>query len=269
MIYRGGKMRLVNDLLWERLHAVGGSTGRNNNKNIVDLFEQLCIAIKPDIFLEIGAHGAEFSSLLASKLANTKIYAFEANSHVYEKYKNRVDPKVIYINKAVGIDSQNKNIYIPRSIPSGDGFMNLSLVNLTTSLKKRENDKVTSDVEICECTTVDDVIYSGPSPKKAILWIDVEGAVGEVLFGAHRALKGDVAALFIEIEKVSAWSGQWLAPEIDQYLEMLGFVQLARDSETSWQFNQIYIKKEYLKANISNLVKIYIDKISCVDKKND
>lgn len=248
----------IENLLWEKLHNLSGSTGRNKNQLFADLFHKICLTLKPDLFYEIGAHGAEFSIGLSKAMPQVKYFAFEANTHVYENYKNKILPPINYINKAIGSEQGVKNFYIPRSISTKQGTHTLISANSTSSLKKKQSLNVVYDAESCQSTTLDIEIAACVGSKKSILWVDVEGAVGECLYGAHQSLKNDIVAILVEVETVQNWLGQWVVDDVDLYLEMFGFISIARDCETVWQYNKIYIKKEFLSKEIEDLVGEYI-----------
>lgn len=258
-------MDRVLDYVWDHLHEVVGATGRNRNAEFIKLFQNICVKIKPKLFLEIGAHGAEFSKTLTSLLPGAKVIAYEANPFVFEKFKSKIPNSMEYLNLAVGADMLPKTLFIPIVLPTQDGTRNLAVANTTSSLKPRTNDSVVNEKVVCECTTVDEIVKKAGLPKPVIMWIDVEGAVGDVLFGAHRTLSKNMAAVFVEVETSAAWSGQWMASEISDYMKMQGFLPLARDRETAWQYNQIFLHKDYLNAGIFELLGEYI---STLLKKN-
>jgi hypothetical protein len=91
------------------------------------------------------------------------------------------------------------------------------------------------------------------------LWIDVEGAAKEVLMGARKSLRNGVQCVAIEMEKRSFWADQWLAPDISSFMAEFDFLPLARDMETGWQYNQIFIHRAAISQSVLKVVGNYID----------
>jgi len=251
-------MNKVTDYLWRRIHEVTGATGRNKNQAFRDLYQKLCVGLRPDWILEIGAHEALFSKQMSQLLPEAQIVAFEANPFVYERFKGQVPKTVTYLNQAVGADTSPKTLFIPRTIPKRDGEISLLRANPISSLKNRVAEGVSYEQVACECTTVDHVLERANRAATVALWIDVEGAAGDVLLGATQSLTNAIVALFVEVETQSAWSGQWLAEDVQSHLEAKGFVSLARDFETTWQYNEMFIRRELVSDEVLNMLGDYL-----------
>ena len=249
----------VQDMLWRRLHEKANVFGRGKNEIFTDLFHSLVVKIDAKIILEVGAHEASFSSRLAASMPNAKVLAYEANPFVYEKYKNKLPKNIEYFNLAVGVDSNPKKLFIPRLIPAGNEGVQLSNVNKIGSLRSRIKEGVLQDEVMCECTTIDSIMDKNNLMGPCALWIDVEGAVGDVLFGANRSLKKNIALIYVEEELRPTWAGQWLATDIEDYLFSKNFVPVIRDCETSWQYNKIYVDNKYLDNDVLGLIESYFD----------
>jgi len=245
--------------MWQRLHEAAGVTGRNKNDRFRELFRQLIRQIDVKLFLEIGAHEAAFSRELADFMPETRIIAYEANPFVYEKYKSQLPETIGYVNSAVGVDNSPKRFYIPRSIPTGRGDIKLSEINTTSSLRARAGQNVVQDEVVCQCTTIDSIMEENNWLEPCALWVDVEGAVGDVLFGSHRALRRNITMIFVEVETNSTWAGQWLASDVIEYLTTKNFIPAVRDCETKWQYNQIYIHDSYLDQDVLKLIENYFE----------
>jgi FkbM family methyltransferase len=254
----------LQDMMWKRLHEKANSVGRNKNEAFKDLFQSLIAKIDAKLILEVGAHEAEFSSQVAKNMPNSKVLAYEANPFVYKKFKNKLPANVEYLNLAVGVDNNPKKFFIPRFIPTQNEGIEIGVTNTTSSLRSRSNESVLQDEVVCECTTIDLIMLDNNWMSPCAIWIDVEGAVGDVLFGANKSLKRNVALIYVEQELRSIWDGQWLASEIEEYLFSKNFIPVVRDCETIWQFNQIYINNNYLNNDIIGLIQGYLDHL--IDK---
>jgi FkbM family methyltransferase len=248
----------LHDQFWAQLHNLTGATGRNNNALFHRLFHDLCVLIEPGLVVEIGAFEAGFSKELAKVLKDAKLLAYEANPHVYQRFAPTMPPGVSYINKAVGAVEGSKPFHIITTVPSPEGDVVVGSFNRISSLRARSGNATQSETILCECTTVDQIIADHGNPQNAALWIDAEGAVGDILFGAHQALAGNVVTILVELETVAEWSGQWLADEIRNYLALFGFVPVVRDCETSWQFNEIFVRESALTDSMLELVDGYM-----------
>jgi FkbM family methyltransferase len=191
---------------------------------------------------EVGAHAAEFSKGLRAIRPNIPIFAFEANTHVYEKFKQTIPTSIRYENIAVGADTSPKQFHILKTSPIAGQKVEFTDVNPASGLKRRVSADATYLTVECPCTTLD--LLHDSAPKPSALWIDVEGASGDVLVGGWRALLSFVQCAMIEVEERKFWEGQWLANDVREFMARLGFVNVARDLETEHQYNCIFIRQE-------------------------
>lgn len=82
-------------------------------------------------------------------------------------------------------------------------------------------------------------------PSSCCIWIDVEGSTGQVLSGARRILEA-ASILMVEVEDQPLWTGQWLRPQVVTFLLEAGFLPIARDFQSRYQYNVIFIKESFL-----------------------
>ena len=71
-------------------------------------------------------------------------------------------------------------------------------------------------------------------------WIDVEGAIREVLAGASGLLP-QVAVLKVEVEDAQIWEGQLISLGVIEHLLAAGLVPVARDAEYVGQYNVLFV----------------------------
>lgn len=201
-----------------------------NHEDLVTKFINLQQIIKPNVCIEVGAHGAEFSNTMAS--LGVKSYAFEASPHVYNHFKDKVKPGVEYINKAISYKTDNVLFQIDKRFdPATTGH---------NTIMKRAEDLDYEYVSV-ESIPLDDFVNAGDN---IALWIDCEGANREVLSGASDILN-KVSSIFIEVEAHEFWQNQWLFNDVNDHLLSKGFILLAKDQEFGEnQYNCIFIKKE-------------------------
>ena len=250
----------VLDLLWEKVHSITGSMGRNNNAAFVECYLEMCERISPQVSFEIGAREANFSRQLKTRCPQTTTYAFEANPYVYEQFREAVSAGILYVNEAISCDSASREFFIPLVFSRPHGLLRLANTNPTSSLKLRKGDGVEYESVICKCDTLDSWHERLGWPT-SVLWIDVEGAVGEVIQGAARSLGSCVQCVFVELEKSAGWKDQWLAPHVVGAMNKFGFIALVRDCETPWQYNQIFVREQAVKTEVVDSIKNYMERL--------
>lgn len=251
---------LIYDVYWDELLSRLGKTGRNTNQFFTEFFMSLCIKLDAKLVLEIGAHGAEFSKSIAQSLPEARVLAFEANPHVYNRIRASIPPGVSYIQSLVSSDDRDRTLFIPVKMMVRGEERVLSNANTTSGLRKRLGD-VEYEETVCKSTTVDQICKQENWIAPCAMWIDVEGAVGEVLFGAHQSLNKTVKLILAEVETIANWEGQWVVGDVRNYLQSQGFIPLCRDRETPWQFNEMYIRKECLDNTVLSMLRTYIENL--------
>lgn len=183
--------------------------------------------INPDIYVEVGAHDAEFSKTIAFQNTSSPIWAFEASPYVFDKY-NPIEG-VDYINKAVSNTNEPISFEIQKDV---------ELAAVNNSIMKRNQDKDYEYIQV-ESVTLNSLLKEY---RNICLWIDCEGANREVLLGASEILP-NVSSIFIEVEEIDFWKDQWLDKDVIEYLGSFGFKMVARDNQYNNQYNCIFVKK--------------------------
>jgi hypothetical protein len=100
----------------------------------------------------------------------------------------------------------------------------------------------TMQVEV-PCTRVDDFLAGADFDRPMTAWIDVEGAVGEVLPGMDSVL-GEFMMVFCEVEERAFWDGQWTWPTVHKFMRKRGFHAVARDFEYDGQNNVLFLRED-------------------------
>lgn len=239
---------LLHNCLWESLLTHVGLTGRDQTVFLERFYIELCVCIGARLCIEIGAHEASGLKRIHSVLPEARLLAYEANPYVYQRYVNKVDPAITYLNLAVSHDDQPRALKIPRVMPQAGGQRTLPRENLTSSLRVRNMDRVEYEEVTVSCITLDSILAEHSDLAPVSLWIDVEGAAGDVLAGATQALNSNVDLVYIELENKTSWKGQWLDKDVAQFLAGYRFIPLARDMQTPWQYNQLFIREHWLKS---------------------
>jgi len=203
---------------------------------LVELFFGLVEQLQPDLFIEAGAKDAS-ASRRARELQVRRVVAFEASPVTHRRFARQNDA-IEYLNLALsdepGTVSLNVRVDKERGVLRSDG---------RASLMQRTSHGEMASVEI-SATTLDS-FFADHEFRSAALWIDVEGATGQVAIGGRSVLHR-VSVLMVEVEDRSFWKGQWLASEVLAFLHGCGMVPVARDHQSAHQFNVVLVRSSLL-----------------------
>ena len=200
-------------------------------------FFELQEKLQPDAFIEIGAFDGTTSIEMRRILPRARIVAFEANPHNYVHFRaefSHSESGVEYINAAV---ARTPGEITFRVLDRHHGKVNPRGSILST---ERHPDTVEATVP---AVSLDD-FFASSMPIRPSVWIDVEGASGEVLSGGREILSR-AGSVFIEVEEERRWKEHWLAPQVVTFLEEHGLIPLDRDSEYGQQYNILFVRAEY------------------------
>lgn len=200
--------------------------------DLAETFGEIVRQLSPDLVLEIGAHGAQFSRQAKADLPDARVVAFEANPEVFARQRPGVDAAgVEFVQKCVAAEERSFEFHVP---------MAQRLRTTMGSLRRdtRSAEHVTFSVEGVRL----DTFLGADRHSRNVMWIDVEGAIGDVLDGAPETLAACVA-LYAEVEVAPRWAGQRLDGEVIGQLAALDFVPVLRDVQRQdWQYNALFVK---------------------------
>ncbi|MGI8879661.1 MAG: FkbM family methyltransferase [Jatrophihabitans sp.] len=205
---------------------------------LTHLFFRLVRVTEPDLFIEAGAKEASTSLRIRRYLPTARVVAFEANPFTYEKFgalhdfaAANVDYRHLALSDRPGSVTFHVN-HNDAGMPQADGQGSL--------LRSHEASNGLTEVTV-EATTLDS-FFADHTFQRGALWIDVEGAAKEVLSGAVGTVgKADVA--IIEVEDRAYWGQEWLFPEVSSYFFDRGMIPIARDFQSRYQYNVIYVSE--------------------------
>lgn len=187
--------------------------------------------IKPDISIEVGAHDADFSKEMIA--LDVDVFAFEASPYVYDRFKNDL-AGIKYINSAVSNTNKKIKFEIQLDVdPSIAG---------NNSIKNRNESKDYSYIDV-ESISINEY-FKDTLFSKGALWVDAEGASGEVLLGADERLK-DFGSIYIELEKKDFWKDAWQRDQAVKYLNDNGFYLYHEAPCYGEQVDAIFINNKY------------------------
>jgi FkbM family methyltransferase len=202
-------------------------------------FIDLAANLVPTLSVEIGAHEASFSERLKAKCPTLHAVAFEASPRVFDLHATRLKLP------AVGVD------YRHIAISDEDGFAELrmplgpdgaALNPGISSLLHRANFAYGYEEVRVPALTLDSALAQ-LGTERSVAWIDVEGAQHKIIAGGRRYFT-QVAAVYIEIERVEVWKQQWIDTELAKVLAGFSLVPVMRDNLAKSQFNEVYIRAD-------------------------
>lgn len=215
---------------------------RRARKTITSSLEEIVLDIvtreKPDLILEIGAHGAEFSKLAKTASPASRCIAIEGNPHVHALHIDAATAANIeYVNACIS----EKRMEIEFHVPVYKDTSKASMGSMLRFQEHLQNADARHEVVKSPALPLDDLLANERNRSK-LIWIDVEGAVGPVLAGAKKSLS-NCMALYIEVETEVRWEGQTvLAADVYDLLAPHGFIPLLRDVQRKrWQHNVLYV----------------------------
>jgi FkbM family methyltransferase len=219
-----------------------------------ELFFLIQKETKPKISIEVGANSAEFSQKIIQDYPNISSWAFEANPYVHKHYENSLQNLgVKYLNTAI-TNKIGETRFLIQEAHLNNGEWDGKRINRligNNSLLIRNQDDVLYSAPKVDCNTLDGFfIDSGilNSSDTVCMWIDVEGAIEQVLSNSSKILK-QVDSIFIEAEHFKFWQDQWLAEDVIKFLVSQDFFPIARDYEYEKQNNYIFIRSKLMDNN--------------------
>lgn len=230
-------------LLWTAAHY-DLAVKKERIRSVMELenyFIRLCNVVQPEIFIEAGAHDGKLSGRMRRYLKTAHILAFEANPENYSAHKDAKHIQglnIEYINKALSDKAGTLDFNI---LEDGRGH-----ADKQGSLISRAEDTSSRSVSV-EAVRMDE--YVTPGSGSVGIWIDVEGASGQVLRGMEKLLP-DVSVMFIEVEDRHYWENQWLARDVTSFLLEHGLRPIARDYQSRYQHNMIFVSEATLRKDI-------------------
>lgn len=208
-------------------------------QSLEHLFFRVCRELQPDLFVEAGANDPE-TSRRARKYINGRIVAFEANPIAFEKFVSDANTakRVEYIHAALSdADGETTfNVRIVDSEPVADGKSSLI----------REIDETVEYQKFVVNAHRMDSYFPSDSTGHWVMWVDVEGASEYTLKGAA-AILDRCDAVYIEVNDRPIWQDQWLAEDVINFLDDYDLVPVARDFQSRYQYNILFLKRRLIR----------------------
>lgn len=217
-----------------------------------ELLADVIAVVRPDVFFEVGAFEASFSRQMRATYPEARVVAFEANPRVHERFATEVETAgVTYVASAIGNTVGTARFFIPEVI-AGKTMPTVGRMGSLHPVGARESRVVEVETPI---TTLD-LAAGDVAGRNVCLWIDVEGAVDQVLAGGPKTLEA-TSLVYCELESRPMWQGQTLSGPVIEYLVRAGFVPLVRDCQKWFQFNALFVRPSYVEA-LRGAVEAYV-----------
>jgi FkbM family methyltransferase len=171
--------------------------------------------------------------------------AFEANPYNFERFRNEphlASSGVEYLHMAVSKQDGAIDFHVQKTV-AGEP---VAPVRGNNSTLLRNRDGVEYETVSVPCTSL-----SGFFKKNGLFgltfsaWIDVEGAVGDVLDGVGNAFDKCYSVL-VEVEQHRFWQRQCLVGDVMDHFIKKNLIPIARDFEFAHQYNLIFVRRDML-----------------------
>ena len=204
------------------------AVGRRLKKTFVDLVNRLNVPL----VLEIGAHAGSFSKTIKKSRPETRVVAFEAHPHVYARHAAAMERAgVEYLNLCIAEREGDTMLKVPKK----DGAEALNMGSLL------RHKRLTEWSEYPVRAVALDGFLGDAAQLSNVLWIDVEGALAQVFAGAERTLR-NCQAIYVEMEAVARWEGQWIDTDVVSHLANYGLKPVLRDIQKRRFYNAIFTR---------------------------
>jgi FkbM family methyltransferase len=208
------------------------------DRRVRRMFRDLCQMIEPTLAVELGAHDGRFSRWAKRTFPEARCLALEANPYVHSKHRERMaEIGVDYRLLAASASNGTVTINIPLQIGGKTKHRSTRLASLAI-----HRDAVEHETVEVESVRVDDLVDVGEHDR-VVAWVDVEGGSDAVLTGGRDVL-ARADAVFIEVESVEVWTGQWLDVDVARFLRSIGKVPAVRDIQRPHQYNVAFVSQD-------------------------
>lgn len=211
-----------------------GELRRQITRHLTTTFASLMKALQPSRVYEIGAAEASFSAGARRWVPASEVIAVEANPAVASRYRETLEQAgVKYLNYSVGAGKGRVEL----SIPKRDGALQPLMTSTLEEVARPGGDTI-----VVEQIVLDSLADPDGGPRN-VLWIDVEGAAAQVIWGGTKVLSM-CDALYIELEDRPIWRGQYVDTEVASLLGQYGLKPYLCDVQRPFQFNMLFVREE-------------------------
>jgi FkbM family methyltransferase len=180
-----------------------------------------------DCVVDVGANGGQYGSFLRRIGYRGRIVSFEpiASAFAALRAASSDDDAWEARNSALGEAEGSATINV-----SEDSESSSILDMLPSHLSAHPTSRYVR-TETVPVTTLASVLAGLPSARGTFVKIDTQGYERHVILGAGHALKG-VAGVQLEMSLVPLYAGEWLMPEMINFMKERGFVLMSLEPGT-------------------------------------
>jgi len=247
------KIPSLDRLYWQIKRIAGG------NDSLSRLFLKACInldvrrdtllKLMPDlvppgsVIYDVGAHIGLYSILLAKKVRDSLVYAFEPNPESYrDLVRNirltRLEDRIIPLNFALGAVKSKLDFYVSSS-SARSSFYEL--------IARYDNNRILKTLSV-ECFTIDQIVQERLCKSADVMKIDVEGFEYEVLKGARNTIAVKSPQIFVEIHGDA--NGVPNTDRVKEFLEPFGY-EFKELGYPLWCYRKPFLGGGYHKQKVS------------------
>jgi FkbM family methyltransferase len=237
-----------------------------SNQELVRVFHEMITLEDVTCILELGAHRAATSKRFLRAAPDRKAVAIEANPFNCTKFGPLAeDVGVLYLNYAL----TDKTGPLELVLSDSDRDRKRGHTKTSNSILRNLDFGRTKNIEV-PGITFDDLenepafkeYLPSLSDTRAALWIDVEGALSQLLDGAKTSLPKCLFAM-AEVERVERFEGQKTVEHVAKQFADMGFYPFLRDSEyIPTQHNVIFVNGALIERDrLENIKDIFINNI--------
>ncbi len=208
-----------------------GLAARHRVNGLRELFFSLLSNSQIELLVEVGAKEAETSRRFVQSQPRGRALAFEAAPETYRKtLEVGIPERMELVNCAVGAHVGEATFFLPLD----------EKVSAWGSTRKRLLENIAVREFTVPMTTLDRIAppaqQKSPS-RDAALWIDVEGAILDVLSGGAEFIRNRVGWIYMEVYDFDVYEGSGNILQVLETLLKAGFVPVGRDNQFQLGWN--------------------------------
>jgi len=203
--------------------------GRRGYEILAEPFDQRLVKMidhfRIDTVIDGGANVGQYGSLLRKAGFTGRIFSAEPLSAAFAELSVAASRDPLWTAERLAFSDKEGSIEMNIAANS----VSSSALPMLSAHSDAAPDSVYVGKESAPSTTLDSFVARHEiEPAVTMLKLDVQGYEGTALAGATGSI-GEFAAAQMELSYVPLYGGQWLAPEVNEFLEQRGF--------TLWMFD--------------------------------